>query len=458
MNATQKLLSRRPKSLRVLAASGQLGYGIPEDSLKAGLDRCPDFIGCDMGSIDPGPAYLGSGRMATSPDMTRRDLRLVINAARKLDVPLIIGTAGTSGAAPHLQATLEMVQSIAKMDGLNFKLAVIEADVSAERVIKALDANELLALGGTLEVTADEIKRCTHIVGQMGCEPFIRALEQDPDIIIAGRACDTAIFAAIPKLLGFDMAAVMHMAKIIECTSICCEPGGRDAMLATLDADGFELESMNPQRRATPLSVAAHSLYEQSDPLTFTEPDGTLNVSQATYTALDERRTRVTGATWTEAARPTIKVEASAPIGFRSVLLSATVDPRVIAKLPDLLTVVESTTRGLVPGSYQIYPRLYGLNGVSSPSALEPVPSPREVFILIEVIASAEDLAMAVTKTFKQFLLHQGFPGRLSTGGNIAFPFTPPELSAGQAFRYVLYHTLPAPDSELLFPVSIHTY
>jgi hypothetical protein len=73
-----------------LAASGQLGYGIPENSFNAGLERNPDFIGCDMGSIDPGPYYLGAGVMATSEAMTKRDLRLVISAARKRDIPLII--------------------------------------------------------------------------------------------------------------------------------------------------------------------------------------------------------------------------------------------------------------------------------------------------------------------------------------------------------------------------------
>lgn len=59
MNAVGKLLARRPERLRVLSASGQLGYGIPEKALQAGMARRPDFIGCDMGSIDPGPAYLG---------------------------------------------------------------------------------------------------------------------------------------------------------------------------------------------------------------------------------------------------------------------------------------------------------------------------------------------------------------------------------------------------------------
>lgn len=455
MNAIRKLLARRPPALRILSASGQLGYGIPEQALQAGLARRPDFIGCDMGSVDPGPAYLGSGAMATSAAITRKDLALVLKAARSLDVPLILGTAGTSGAAPHLDATLDMIRSIAREEGLHFRMASIRADIPAARVAQALDANELTALGGSLPVTRADIESCTHIVGQMGIAPFQRAFEQDPDVIIAGRACDTAIFAAIPQALGFDMGSVMHMAKIVECTSICCEPGGRDAMLATLDAEGFDLESMNPERRATPLSVAAHSLYEQADPLTFTEPDGTLNVGDAKYVALDERRTRVTGATWQEAARCTIKVEGSAPVGHRAVLVAATVDPKVIARLPTLMVDVEKTTRGLVAGNYQIHPRLYGLDGVVALGRAEPAPQPREVGIVVEVIADSAALAMAAAKTFKQFLLHSGFPGRLSTGGNIAFPFTPPELAAGAAYRYALYHVMPADDAAELFPVSV---
>jgi len=455
MTATGKLLARRPDRLRVLSASGQLGYGIPEKALRAGLERRPDFIGCDMGSVDPGPAYLGSGMMATSPAVTRNDLALVIRAARQLDVPLVLGTAGTSGASPHLDATLEMIRSIAREENLHFRMASIRADIPVERVAKALAANQLQALGGTLPVSRADLESCAHIVGQMGCEPFQRALDLDPDVIIAGRACDTAIFAAIPQRLGFDMANVMHMAKVIECTSICCEPGGRDAILATLDADGFELESMNPDRKATPLSVAAHSLYEQGDPLTFTEPDGTLSVEHARYTAIDHRRTHVTGATWQHAVRCTIKVEGSAAIGHRSVLLAATVDPRFIGRLRASLAEVETTTRSVIAGDYQIYPRLYGLDGVVPLGASEPAPRPREVFILVEVIASSPELGMAVVKTFKQYLLHQGFPGRLSTGGNIAFPFTPPEVAAGLAYRYALYHVMPADDSAALFPVSV---
>ncbi len=457
MSAVRALLQRKPSTLRVLSASGQLGYGIPSKALTAGLARKPDFIGCDMGSVDPGPAYLGSGEMATSPAITRSDLEAVLVAARRLNVPLIIGSAGTAGAGPHLDATLEMIRSIAAEHQLHFRLASIRADLKAERVIQALDAGLLNALGGELPVTAADLIASAHIVGQMGCAPFEQALALDPDVIIAGRACDTAIFAAIPKVLGFNMANVMHMAKIIECTSICCEPGGRDAMLATLDAQGFELESMNPERKATPLSVAAHSLYEQADPVRFTEPDGTLCVDQAVYRALDERRTHVSGASWREAEQTTIKVEASQFIGHRAVLLAGTADPKVIAQLPALLKIVETTTRGLVQGTYDIYPRLYGIDGVYPPQTSHYSSVPREVFILVEVIAATPELALAATKTFKQFLLHQGFSGRKCTGGNLAFPFTPPELAAGPAYRFSAYHVMPAPDHRELFPVSIET-
>jgi hypothetical protein len=39
--------ARRP--MRLLGASGQLGYGIPTPGFNTGLERKPDLIGCDMG-------------------------------------------------------------------------------------------------------------------------------------------------------------------------------------------------------------------------------------------------------------------------------------------------------------------------------------------------------------------------------------------------------------------------
>ena len=236
-------------------------------------------------------------------------------------VPLIIGSAGTAGAKPQLDATVAMVQQIALQHGLRFRLATIASDVPAATVIAALRTGQLRpldadALGSPLPMPSeDQVLSCTHIVGQCGSDTFKQALQTLPDVLIAGRACDTAIFSALPEMLGYPRALCLHMAKIIECTSLCCRPGGRDAMLAELSLDSFTLESMNLALHATPASVAAHALYEQSDPFEVQEPEGTLRLDSAVYTALDAHRTQVSGATFVPAAQPTLKIEGAARVG-----------------------------------------------------------------------------------------------------------------------------------------------
>jgi hypothetical protein len=444
--------------LRVLAASGQLGYGVLEPAFRAGLARAPHLIGADMGSVDPGPYYLGAGRMATSPIVTKRDLTLLLTGARSIGAPLIIGTAGTAGAAPHLAQTLEIVRDVAREHGLHFRLASIAADIPKDLVKRAVRRHAVRPIGAIADLTDAEIDAAAHIVGQMGCEAFQRALEAGADVVIAGRACDTAIFAAIPAALGYPMGAAMHMAKIIECCSLCCLPGGRDSMLGTLDDGGFTLDSMNPSRAATPMSVAAHSLYEQADPYTVTEPEGTLHVDAARYTALDDHRARVEGARWVPARQLTLKIEGAARVGERAVVLAGTCDPRVIGSIRTVLPGVEAIVRELVPPHperpYELRFRVYGLDGVVA-WPTPPEHPPREAFILGEVLADTPEEAMSVATVTKQYLLHHGFPGRLSTAGNVAFPFTPPELAGTTAYRFCVYHIMDVEALAPLFPVTL---
>ena len=107
---------RKPMSseVRMLSASGILGYGYPEASLKAGLERKPHMIGVDGGSSDPGPYYLGSGKSFTSTLAIRRDMRLLLNAAIANGIPMVIGTCGGAGGEPHLQRCVEIVREIAR--------------------------------------------------------------------------------------------------------------------------------------------------------------------------------------------------------------------------------------------------------------------------------------------------------------------------------------------------------
>ncbi|MFZ4407126.1 MAG: acyclic terpene utilization AtuA family protein [Paracraurococcus sp.] len=462
MSVVARLRETAPRpgqgALRVLAASGQLGNGIPEAALRAGLARQPHVVGCDMGSIDPGPAYLGGGTMATSEAVTRRDLRLVIRGAREAGVPLIIGSAGTAGGAPHVAAVLDLIRGIAREDGLSLRVAVIQAEIDRGWLKAMVGAGRVRSIGRAMpELTPDTVDGSARIVGQMGTEAILRALALEPDIVLAGRACDTAIFAAVPLLLGFDPGLATHMAKIIECTSICCIPGGRDAMLGTLDAEGFEIESMNPVRAATPVSVAAHSLYEQADPLLVQEPEGTLHVAAARFEALDARRVRVSGATWTPAAQPTVKLEGAAWCGERAVALATTADPAVIANRALIVAGVTRTVAEILPGeTYDFRVRGYGAGaGNLFPGAATGIGEPGEMCFLLECVAPTADLAKAVVGVAKQAMLHFGFPGRLSTGGNLAFPFTPPEILAGPAYRFSVYHVAECDDLAALFPVEL---
>lgn len=449
------LPERRP--LRLLGASGQLGYGIPTPAFNAGLERRPDLIGCDMGSIDIGPYYLGSGKMATARESTKRDLRKVLIAARKLDIPLVIGSAGSAGAAPHLEQTLALVREIAREQQLKFRLAFIPGDIPKNVVSDAVRAKGVIGIDGMPDLTQEEVDASAQIVGQMGMTSFRQAFEADIDVLIAGRACDTAIFSTLPVMLGFPVGLSVHLAKIIECASLCCVPGGRDSILATLDDEGFTLESMAPQRRATTISVAAHSLYEQNDPFVIIEPEGRAELHQARYEQIDERRTRISGATWVPAPRHTIKIEGARRVGERAVLFCGAADPRFIERREEILRDVSKVVRDLVcedaEEDYSLFWRVYGVNGVSDQLADAPLPG--EVFLLIECIAPTIDRASEVVRTMKQYLLHFGYEGRLSTGGNIAFPFTPPEISVGTAYKFNVYHIMETDRLGELFPVTV---
>ena len=111
--------------LTIYAPLGLLGYGYPEASLKAALEANPDLIAVDAGSTDPGPYYLGAGVSFTSRVMVKRDLGLLLRAAVERKIPLVVGSAGGAGAAPHLAWTLEIVREIAAEHDLHFRMAVI---------------------------------------------------------------------------------------------------------------------------------------------------------------------------------------------------------------------------------------------------------------------------------------------------------------------------------------------
>src|SRR3954447_25979390 len=84
----------QPTSVGVLTPTGMLGSGIHEDSVERGLQLGADVITVDGRSTDSGPYYLGASTPKTSAAAVRRDLRIVLRAAAKANIPLLIGSCG----------------------------------------------------------------------------------------------------------------------------------------------------------------------------------------------------------------------------------------------------------------------------------------------------------------------------------------------------------------------------
>ena len=147
-------------------------------------------------------------------------------------------------------------------------------------------------------------------------------------------------------------------------------------------------------------------------------------------------------------------------IGHRALLLAGAADPRFIARHEEIFAAVSRVVHGLVcedtEEDYRLSFRLFGIDGVR-PWVEPPAQLPREAFVMGECIAPTPERAEEVIRTTKQYLLHHGYEGRLSTAGNLAFPFTPPEVMIGEAYRFNVFHLMDVDDMARLFPVELET-
>ena len=94
---------------------GLVGAGFSYRGFKAGLDRQPHFIASDAGTSDLGPLQLGTGSFNYRG--TKQDLGTLIEGARSIGVPFIMGSAGTAGGDIQVNAVADIVRDIAREQG-----------------------------------------------------------------------------------------------------------------------------------------------------------------------------------------------------------------------------------------------------------------------------------------------------------------------------------------------------
>ena len=447
---------------RMISTSGLLGYGFPEASLKAGLTRDPHLIGVDGGSTDPGPYYLGSGKPVNSRIAMKRDIGVMLSAAMAQRVPLVISSCGGAGGEPHLQLVVDIVRELAREQGHRFKMAVIHAEQTADTVCSLLRQGAVRPLRNAPDIGETVIRRASRIVGMMGAEPYMRALDDGAQVILGGRTSDPAPWAAAAIRAGMPPAPSWYAGKMLECGATPSIPKGHDCLIVGVRPDAIVAEPLNPIRRCTPLSIANHSLHENASPCIHVEPGGILDTTDCTFEALSDRSVRVAGMRW-DAQPYTVKLEGTELVGYRAMTICGTRDPMLIGRFDSFIEQVRQAVADKVGGfglradQYRLAFRIYGRDGVMG--AGEPVKEIRshELGIVAEALADTQEIANAVLAFARVSLLHTDFPGRLCREGNMAFPFSPSDVELQPLYRFSIFHTVELDDPLSLFPIEYET-
>ncbi|MDM0018779.1 DUF4387 family protein [Variovorax saccharolyticus] len=392
---------------RVVSACGALGYGFPRESLQKALEGRIDAIISDAGSMDAGPYYLGTGNEYFEREAVKADYRHMVEAGLQTGSPVILGSCGMAGGRRNLDWMLEVAKEVfAELGVKDAKVAVIHSDLDPGVVVDELRKGALLATGAGPELDEAALRESV-IVGQMGIHPLITALESGARYIFAGRACDIALFASDMIRRGIDPGIAYHVGHVLECGALACDPGTpSDCLVAEVFDDGSAVfVAPDPNRRCTPYSIAAHSLYEESHPQLQFYPEGILVMDKTEFFAPDARSTGIRNSRFVRAGKPwpwSIKLEGSRRLGARKVSLIhiAAAD---LPKIPAELLV-------------------YGRNGVQA-RAVEG--DERELGIIVETRAKTPEAAETLASLLTHYLIHYGYPGRKATAGNIAYPLSP---------------------------------
>lgn len=345
------------------------------------------------------------------------------------------------------------------------------------RVTQRLQAGQIVGCGKTVPaLTQKEIDQVPRIVAQMGPEPYLQAMLENPDfnIIIGGRSYDPSPYVAYCAYnalqkksadlysLGKDvLGSFTHMGKIMECGGHCATPKSNGAIASIYKNATFDLTPMDPLAKCIPRSVAAHSLYEKPRPDILHGPGGYMNLSNCTFEQLEDGRTvRVRGAIF-EASRAhgekyTVKLEAARTTGYRTLFMGSFSDPILLSQLDDLLERVRAYAKMQhkdVKEFWDLGFHIYGLNGESvtaSPTfADRPYAITQRVFLVGEAIAANQKLATSVANVARVACVHGPYKGQKATSGNFGFGIGGKlELEVAECAEFCIYHLMSLADGE----------
>lgn len=438
--------------IKILSPCGMLGYGFPEESFLRGMEEEPHGIVVDAGSTDAGPHKLGAGVSIVSRRAAKKDLTIILENGVPRKIPIIIGSAGGAGAQAHVDWTMDIIEEILQEAGLQVKIAIVWADIPNDLVIEANQQGRIKPLSPNIPpLNEDIILETNGIVAQMGHEPILEALQKKADIIVCGRAYDPSPFAAIGIFHGKDPGLSYHLGKILECGALCAEPGTtKDSILGIIGETSFKVKSLNPKRKCTSISVAAHTFYEKEHPYILHGPGFTLNLEQCEFKELADGVVEVSNSKYIPTEQHFIKLEGARKVAYRTFVLAGIRDPILLENVEDIENRVKQQVSDYydeIPSNdYKVNFYNYGMNAVLGDKEKE-VFSGHEIGVVIEVIAKDQELANSICATARSTFLHFAHEKRKSTAGNLAFPFAPSDIEFGPVYEFSVYHLMEIEDN-----------
>ena len=449
------------KTIRIITPTGHLGTTpLEKGSFERGCTMSPDFIVADSGSADIGPYPLGADRAASDEVWQRHDIEAMLVAARRLRIPLILGSASDTGTDRGVDQYVRLVREIATEHRLApFRLAAISSEIPVDELRRRLkDGATIRGLNGRPDADLATLDRTDRVVAVMGTEPIRDVLRAGVDVVIAGRSSDCAIFAAPLLETGHSLADAFFCGKAMECASFCGEPFmGKETILGRVDGTGVYLQAMHPDQRCTPASVASHAMYERLNPFREYVPGGYLDMSKCHYEQVDEKTTRVTGQTFVPSETTWIKVEGSGKVAERALFICGIRDPYTIANLDRAIGWAKGklTERfGPMGDAYQVFYHVYGRDAVMG--AMEPTPAraPLEVGIVVEVACADAARAETIAHIAGKNLFYARLPDVKGTAGTAAI-MSDEVLHARPAYEWTLNHAIEVADPRELFRASV---
>lgn len=436
------------KEICVLAAAGMLGSSFDKVGFYAALEKHPDVIGCDSGTTDSGPFFPGAGVPRMNRKAAKRDLELMITEGIKRGIPVLIGSAGTAGADPNVDWMIEIVREIASENKIHFKLAEIKTEITREQLKKYMDAGRFHPLEGSPEFTENDLETLTRCISVIGAEPYIKAIRDGAQVVIAGRSSDTAIYAAVPMMNGLDNGFAWHAGKVLECGTLATVFEKRHgAMLAWVREDSASMEPGNPEMAVSPVSIVSHTLYENVNPFKLVEPGITTYTDTSWYEAENDRRVKITGTRF-EKTPYTIKLEGVRFEGYRRVAIAGVSDPLILQQMDTWMEKVKQDSfdkirqgMGLEPDKdYRYRTIIYG-----NPKD----PDTETVGVLFDIVTLREKDADGIISNIWHTALHVPIPAWVGGQSQTAFPFSPPTLqtmNGGATYSFCLNHVIDVDD------------